>query len=142
MEEYKMNKEGISPEPPEDSENKQFSELNFEGGWRDILEAPDAADYQHQFNELIELTQQNVDEDWARDPKEVQRRWQVLIEQIAFSAITEDDLRVMSPSEIVETALITLATHLEEIGWIERGRSLEVVDLATGEPMYLDISEV
>lgn len=125
-----------------DAENAE-KELAFTEGWDDILKSPDAIDYQLQLDNLIDLTQANTAEPWTKNREDLKKRWQMFIERIAYLAITEDDLREMTPSEIVETALITLTTNLETIGWAEEGISLEIPDLATGgEPVLLDITKL
>lgn len=133
-----MNEQGFSPEMP-DNQEENSEELMFSEGWKDILGSPDAADYQHQLHSLIELTQKNTE--WSKDDVEVQKIWQVAVEKVAYLTIPEDDLKEMTQSEIVETALITLMTNLEELGWIEEGKSFEVPDLATGDPYFFDITE-
>ena len=117
-------------------------ELGFVEGWDDILSSPDAVDYQHFLEAIIALTQQHVLAEWVRDQEAVAYRWKVLVEQIAYLAILEDDLHTMTPSEIVETALITLMTNLESVGWVEEGKSVLIPDLALGEGDEVEVLDI
>lgn len=117
--------------------------LEFSDGWHEILESPQYADYQMSFNQLINLTQHNLpDETWTKDRAKVCKRWQHLIEQAAYAAISVIDIKDMSSATVIEWALIIVTANLKAYGWEEEGISFNVPESKTGEAILLDIREV
>jgi len=124
-----------------------LAHLRYPRGWQEILEAPDAVDYQMWMDELITLTSAQLAElreppGWAASAEATRHRWQRAIEQIAEVAIDPDDKVEMTEAEIVETALITLQANIEGIGWDEEGLAFTIPNLVTGEEAIIDLREL
>lgn len=127
------DKEPRTPVPVEDTPG-----LRFDDGWKEILEAPDAVDYQQWLEDLADLTLERLSE--AEITKSaVAKAWQVAIEQVADVVIDPEDLLEMTQSDILETALITLKLNLESIGWDEDGIIFTVPNMFTGEEATIDL---
>jgi hypothetical protein len=131
------------PRPPESSPSLRYPE-----GWHEILEAPDAADYQMWLGQLMGLTYRICQERgevplWAEDAgDEMLNRWQHAIELVADAAIDPEDMSGMSQAEIVETALLTLQANLESMGWDEEGLAFTVPNLFSGEEASIDLRDL
>jgi hypothetical protein len=97
-----MNHES-QPSSPESA-----PELRYTEGWREILEAPDAVEYQMWLESLTDLTQSRLREtDVEMGKPEIDRLWRQALEQVAGVAIDPDDVESMTEAEIVETAMLT-----------------------------------
>ncbi len=133
-----MNEKEPYPRSPE-SVNPP---LRFEEGWREILQAPDALDYQTWLSDLSDLSLQRLteDSDKKRFTKEtILRAWLRALEQVADVAIDPEDLENMSQAEIVETTLITLRTNLDSIGWDDEGVVFTIPNMFTEEEAMIDL---
>ncbi len=129
------------PQSPESRRTLRYPE-----GWREILEAPDASDYQAWMQGLSDMTQQACrglveTPGWAEDTDEVRYRWQRAIELVADAAIDPEDLPNLSESEVVETALLTLQANIEGIGWDEEGLVFTVPNMFTEGEARIDLRE-
>lgn len=132
-------------EPSYTSPETEIPRLRFEEGWREILEAPDALDYQTWLNDLVDLSLQRIDEenaDQTYDQEAVLTAWLKALEQVADIAIDPDDMAGMTQAEIAETALITLQTNIESLGWDSEGLIFTVPNLFTGEEATIDLREL
>jgi hypothetical protein len=129
------------PQSPESARPLRYPE-----GWREILEAPDATDYQTWMDGLADMTQQACGgltevPDWTEDTEEVRYRWQRAIELVADAAIDPEDLPDLSEAEVIETALLTLQANIEGMGWDEEGLVFTVPNMFTGEEATIDLRE-
>lgn len=61
---------------------------------------------------------------------------------MADVAIDPEDMQEMTPAEIVETALITLQTNIETMGWDTEGLVFTVPNMFTGEEATIDVREL
>jgi hypothetical protein len=131
------------PQPPSPESGPQL--LRYPEGWREIMEAPDALDYQTWMRDLTDLTQQRLREIGATDAEDeraIITLWQQAIELVADAAIDPEDLGGMSQAEIVETGLLTLQANLEGIGWDEEGLAFTVPNMFTGEEASVDLRQL
>ncbi|HJQ08974.1 MAG TPA: hypothetical protein VJ836_05840 [Candidatus Saccharimonadales bacterium] len=130
---------------PEPQSPETGPQLRYPEGWREILEAPDAADYQLWIGQLIGTTYRAFHSRgevpaWAEDLEgEMLHRWQQAIELVADAAIDPEDIGSMSQAEVVETALLTLQANLDGIGWDEEGLAFTVPNMFTGEEATIDL---
>lgn len=135
--------EGFTPK----EETKQ-EQLHYVEGWQEILEAPDAVDYQRWLDDLMDITLRRYQAlgetpEWAQDTGNALRlRWQQAIEQVADIAIDPKESPDMSQADIVETALITLKENIDSIGWHEEGLAFTVPNMFTGETATIDLREM
>ncbi len=139
--------EGFVPKEAAKEQAPQ-SRLRYPEGWQEVLEAPDAVDYQFWLGELMGITLRRCHElgnvpDWAQDAGDALRtRWQRAIEQVADIAIDPEDLATMTQAEIVETALVTFKTNLDSLGWDEEGLAFTIPNMFTGEEARIDLREL
>lgn len=109
-------------QPPQPHSPESAPQLRYPEGWREILEAPDAENYQLWLRQLMGTTYRVCQERgevpaWAEDTDdEMLHRWQQAIELVADAAITPEDIGSMSQAEVVETALLTLQANLHRLG--------------------------
>lgn len=132
-------------EPQYNSQESQRPQLRFEEGWREILEAPDALDYQTWINDLIDLSSRKINKEHAKRPygqEAILNAWLRALEQVADVAIDPEDVHDMSQADIVETALITLQTNIETMGWDTEGLVFTVPNMFSGEEATIDIREL
>jgi hypothetical protein len=127
-----------------ESESLPDSELLYTSGWKEILEAPDAADYQLMLAGLTEMTQRamlDTGVDHASGQRAVLVAWQKAIELIAGIAVDPDD--ELTEAEMVETALRTLEMNLTAggMGWDEEGLVFTIASLITGEEATIDLRD-
>lgn|GEM_PF-6675404 len=121
--------------------------LRYPEGWRDILTAPDAFDYQTYMRNLSDLTQQACRDlaatpDWSEDVEEIRYRWQQVVEMVAGMSISPDDLQKLAEADIVEAGLITLEANIAAMGWDEEGLAFTVGNMFTGEESVIDLREL
>lgn len=125
-------------EPKYPSPESQMSKLRFAEGWREILEAPDAFDYQKWLSGFTDLTSERIGEDRANS-NEILAAWLEALEQVADITIDPEEMEAMTQAQIVETALVTLQTNLEAIGWDDEGIAFTVPNMFTGEEASIDL---
>ena len=119
--------------------------LQYAEGWKEILEAPDTLDYQTWLRDLTDLSQEALLEhevEWAHDKAAIAAVWQVALEQVADVAIDPEEIGDLTPSEVVETALLTLQANLDGMGWEEEGVIFIVPNIFTGEEARIDLREI
>lgn len=109
--------------------------LRYPEGWQEIETAVDAADLQHQLDELCTATSRRL----PGFASEARRRWRAVIEEVSSCAIPEGELAEMTQAEILETALTTVTETLAGAGWHEDGISVAIPDINTGEAKLFDI---
>lgn len=132
-------------EPKYTSSESQRITLRFEEGWREILEAPDALDYQTWINDLVDFSSRQINENHTEQTygqEAVLTAWLRALEQVADVAIDPEDIQEMSQADIVETALITLQTNIEAMGWDTEGLVFTVPNMFSGEEATIDIREL
>jgi hypothetical protein len=126
-------------------ESQGAPRLRFEEGWREILEAPDALDYQTWINDLADLTSQQINEEHTErtyNQGAIVAAWLRAVEQVADVAIDPEDIKNMSQADIVETALITVQTNIGAMGWDMEGLVFTVPNMFSGEEATIDLREL
>lgn len=132
-------------EPKYTSPEVETPQFRFAEGWHEILEAPDAIDYQTWLNDLTELSQQQINEVGTSEKineKTLLVAWLKALEQVADIVIDPEEMERMTQAEIVETALLTLQTNLEVMGWDTEGLVFTVPNMLTGEEATIDVREL
>lgn len=126
---------------PTSFELSDTSDILYPDGWKELLEAPDAIDYQLWLHDLIGLTQRQIPE-LALDDITTLRAWLKALEQVADVAIDPEEMENMTQAEIAETTLITLQTNIESIGWDEEGVVFTVPNMFTEEEATINLREL
>ena len=126
----------------EPSLESQYSHLRFEEGWQEILEAPDALDYQTWISDLVDFSSQQINKEFICSKEVVLTAWLKALELVADVAIDPEEASEMSEAEMVETALITLQTNIASIGWDHEGLAFTVPNMFTGEEATIDIRDL
>lgn len=114
-----------------DQPNPEFDpDIKYPDGWREILEAPDTADYRNWLAEMSELTKNQIaDQDIWWDDDEIDTRWQMAIEVTANASIPDEDLHGLTQDQIIETGMVALQLNVESHGWEEEGLQFVVPDM-------------
>lgn len=111
--------------------------LRFEEGWREILEAPDAIDYQTWLSDLTDLSRERLDKIVTEETALL--AWLRALEQVADIVIDPAQMTEMTQAEIVETALITLKFNLDHMGWDDEGLIFTVPNMFTEQEATIDL---
>jgi len=115
--------------------------LRYPEGWKEILEAPDATDYQMWLEELVKLSTEKIQKKHQLEMEEslVHSLWQQAVEIVVDVAIMPEDKEGLTEAETIETALLTVKENIESIGWEEEGISFIVPNMETGEQMLITL---
>ena len=116
-------------------ESELSARLRYGEGWREILVADDAQEYQELVSELVDLTVGTLGSIRTEgsptfSEKQVLQGWLEVLERVADIAIDPDD--ELTEAERVETALITFRENVvgrSGPGWDELGLSFSVPNL-------------